>query len=72
MATRYTIKAEIRDTRKAIQELLGGAQSATISSNGGQHSYTRVQLPELRIHLDWLYNKVSKKNVRKQVRPDFS
>ena len=68
----YTIYSEIRDTRQAIKELLQGAQSATISSNGGQHSYTRVDLPKLSDHLDRLYGQVSRANVRKRTAPDFS
>lgn len=68
----YTIYAEIRDTRQAIRELLQGAKSATISSNGGTHSYTRVDLPMLRDHLTYLEGKASRANVRKRTAPDFS
>ena len=69
---RYTIYQEIRDTRAAIRGLLRGAQSATINSNGGQHSYTRVDLPKLREHLKYLYGLVSRNKVRKRTAPDFS
>ena len=69
---KYTVYAEIRDTRQAIKELLRGAKSATVSSNGGQHSYTRSSLPELREHLTYLEGKVSRANVRKRTGVDFS
>lgn len=69
---KYTIYAEIRDTRAAIKSLLRGAKSATISSNGGQHSYTRTDLSHLREHLTYLEGKVSRAKLRKRTAPDFS
>jgi len=41
------LAAEIRRLRKCIAELEAGARSATISSPGGQHSYTNHDLGTL-------------------------
>jgi hypothetical protein len=63
---------EIRETRRAINDLVAGAQSATISTPTGTRSYTRPMLRELRDHLEWLMRRYSMNNVRKRVCPDFS
>lgn len=63
---------EIRETRRAIRELVTGAQSATISTPTGTRSYTRPMLSSLQDHLQWLLRRYSMRNVRKRVAPDFS
>jgi hypothetical protein len=68
----YTLAAEIRDVRRAIQELLRGAQSATVSSSGGQHSYTRVDLDKLEAREKILLARYSRSKNRKRTAPDFS
>jgi len=68
----YTLYAELRDIRRAIRELNQGAQSATISSNGGQHSYTRQQMSSLRDQEKIVLGRISRSNIRKRTAPDFS
>jgi hypothetical protein len=63
---------EIRETRKAIGALVGGAQSATITTPDGTRSYTRPMLGQLREHLEWLMRRYQRTENRKRVAPDFS
>jgi len=62
----------IKEVNRAISELLGGAQSATINTPSGSRSYTRPRLAELMAMRKRLYREFSAASVRKRVRPDFS
>jgi len=68
----YTLYEELRIIRRAIKELNEGAQSATISSNGGSHTYTRQQMFRLREQEKIVLGRISRSNVRKRTAPDFS
>ncbi|MEI8164760.1 MAG: hypothetical protein WCG26_00210 [Chloroflexales bacterium] len=63
---------DIRETRRAINGLLAGAQSATISTPSGTRSYTRPMLGSLQDHLAWLLRRYARTENRKRVFPDFS
>jgi hypothetical protein len=71
MSTNYLTKM-VKDVNRAISDLIGGAQSATVSTPSGSRSYTRARLPELMAWRTQLYREISIANVRKRVRPDFS
>ena len=62
----------IRDVNRAIDELVAGAQSATISTPSGSRSYTRPMLPDLRAWRTQLMREYSAAKVRKRTAPDFS
>lgn len=48
--------AELQAVKAAILELLGGAQSATLSSGGASQSYTRAGLGDL-TRLEGIYSR---------------
>ena len=72
MATGYSIAAEIRDIRGALKDLYAGAQSATINSPTGSHSYTKLDINALSAREAILLARYSRANCRKRTAPDFS
>jgi hypothetical protein len=67
----YSIYAELRDVRKALQDLYSGAQSATINSPSGSHSYTKLTIDQLTAREIVLLGRISRSNTRKRTAPDF-
>ena len=72
MATGYSIYAELRDIRAALKDLYAGAQSATINSPSGSHSYTKLDMDKLTQRELVLLGRISRANIRKRTAPDFS
>lgn len=72
MATNYGVRAELRAVRLAIKELTEGAQSATVTSNGGTRQYSRQQMFRLTEREEVLMGRLSRANCRKRTAPDFS
>jgi len=67
----YTIAAQIREIRRTIREIQGGAKSATLSSPAGQRSYTNHDLPVLYAREQQLLRRLNMAENRKRVAPDF-
>jgi hypothetical protein len=72
MANESFLLKKIRATQGAIDELIAGARSASVSTLGGSRSYTRESLPELRAYLLDLKRQFRMADMRKRVGPDFS
>ncbi len=71
MANESYLCREIRAVRKAILDLEQGAQSATISSQAGSHSYTRGDLAQLEAREQTLLKRFSISKLRKRTAPSF-
>jgi hypothetical protein len=71
MAGSYTLR-RIRAVNAALDELVAGAQSATISTPTGQRSYTALQMKDLEALRARYLREYNMENVRKRVAPDFS
>ena len=67
----YTIASQIRELRRVIRDIQGGAKSATIVSPSGQRSYTNHDLPALYDRERELLRRLNAGSVRKRVSPDF-
>jgi hypothetical protein len=68
----YTLIDELRDVRGAIKDLISGAQSATVNSPEGSHSYTKLDLDKLTTREIYLRGLITRANCRKRTAPDFS
>lgn len=68
----YTLIDELRDVRGALKDLYSGAQSATINSPNGSHSYTKLDIDKLTARETILLGRISRLNCRKRTAPDFS
>jgi len=71
MAT-YGLYAELRDIRAALKDLYSGAQSATINSPTGSHSYTKLTIEQLEAREKTILGRISRADCRKRTAPDFS
>ena len=63
---------QIREVNRAISELVGGAQSATVSAGGATKSYTRPDLGKLMEWRDRLMREAAAGTNRKRMGADFS
>lgn len=71
MANESYIASEVRSLRAAMKALEAGAQSATVSTLGGQRSYTRPDLKAMHEREKDLIRQYYRAGMRKRVAPNF-
>jgi hypothetical protein len=71
MANESYLLKQIRAANAAIDELLAGAKSASVSTLGGSRSYTRESLTSLEAYRDNLVRKYNMAGMRKRTAPNF-